>query len=181
MCIRDSPVTDLHQNLKALSPLQFTEVCKKLFDSVWICGCYRLPYTKSIDTQTDRQTDRHTDTSRKTTFFHVLRVVHSESAIISNTIFFAITILPFLKEYGSDEFHKEYSVPVSYTHLDVYKRQVHAIATENEWEVRIPHLWLSKKAIKPFLQFGKLHYFDLHQYDHRQTYQNIHSNLSDDY
>ena len=27
--------------------------------------------------------------------------VQSESAIISNTIFFAITILPFLKEYGS--------------------------------------------------------------------------------
>ena len=37
------PLTDLHQNLKALSPLQFTDVCKKLFDSIWICGCYRLP------------------------------------------------------------------------------------------------------------------------------------------
>ena len=30
-----------------------------------------------------------------------MSVVESESAIISNTIFFAITILPFLKEYGS--------------------------------------------------------------------------------
>ena len=48
--------------------------------------------------------------------------VESESAIISNTIFFAITILPFLKEYGSNiknctrvsaycaEFHKNMSV-----------------------------------------------------------------------
>ena len=43
----------------------------------------------------------HTDTFRKITFFHVFRVVQSESAVISNTIFFAMTILPFLKEYGS--------------------------------------------------------------------------------
>ena len=40
------------------------------------------------------------------TFFHVLSVVESESAIISNTIFFAITILPFLKEYGSNNANK---------------------------------------------------------------------------
>ena len=37
------PLTDLHHNLQALSTLQFTDVCKKLFDSVCICDCYRLP------------------------------------------------------------------------------------------------------------------------------------------
>ena len=28
------PLTDLHQNRKSLRPLQFRDVCKKLFDSV---------------------------------------------------------------------------------------------------------------------------------------------------
>ena len=45
---------------------------------------------------------QHTHThNRKMNFVHVLRVVQSESALISNTIFFAITILHFLTEHGS--------------------------------------------------------------------------------
>ena len=37
------PSTDLHQKQKIASTLQIRAVCKKLFDSVWICGCYCLP------------------------------------------------------------------------------------------------------------------------------------------
>ena len=43
----------------------------------------------------------HTHTNVSFVTLDVLSVVQSESAIISNTIFFAVTILPFLKEYGS--------------------------------------------------------------------------------
>ena len=58
---------------------------------IWLCLNLRL-LSFAIG---KKSTDTHTDTFRKTTFFHVLSVVQSESAIISNTIFFAITILPF--------------------------------------------------------------------------------------
>ena len=38
---------ELSQRVSTVSythlPLQFRDVCKKLFDSVWICSCYRLP------------------------------------------------------------------------------------------------------------------------------------------
>ena len=94
-----------------------------------------------------KSTDTHTDTFRKTTFFHVLSVAESESAIISNTIFFAVAILPFLKEYGSKNkgnillkifmcnWHTQWvrvtlnaaCKPVSYTHLfpstDLHQKQ----------------------------------------------------------
>ena len=43
----------------------------------------------------------HTHTFRKLTFFHVLSVVESESAIISNTIFLPSPYFHFLKEHGS--------------------------------------------------------------------------------
>ena len=61
-------------------------------------------WTKFLD-NTHKQTHTHTHTHfSKNDFFHVLRVVQSESAIISNTIFFAITIQyfhHFLMEHGS--------------------------------------------------------------------------------
>ena len=41
--IHNFPLTDLHQKRQVLSALQFRRVCKQLFDSVWICGCYHLP------------------------------------------------------------------------------------------------------------------------------------------
>ena len=44
---------------------------------------------------------------RKTTFFHVLSVVQSESAIISNTIFFSSPYFHFLKEHGSKKWFFE--------------------------------------------------------------------------
>ena len=37
------PLTDLHQKQYVLRTLQFRAVYETLFDSVWICGCYRLP------------------------------------------------------------------------------------------------------------------------------------------
>ena len=77
-----------------------------LFEFAAVIVCHRKKIYRH------RHTDTHTDTFRNTTFFHVLSVVESESAIISNTIFFAITILP----------------SVSYTHLDVYKRQHQALS-----------------------------------------------------
>ena len=80
MCIRDSYKSGLYAKNYLI-----------LFEFAAVIVCHR----KKIYRHT------HTDTVRKTTFFHVLSVVESESAIISNTIFFAITILPFLKEYGS--------------------------------------------------------------------------------
>ena len=51
------------------------------------------------------KTDTRRDTFRKMTFFHVLMVVQSESAVISNTIFFAMTILPF--PYGTWKYNIE--------------------------------------------------------------------------
>ena len=43
----------------------------------------------------------HTDTFWKTTFLYVLRIVQSESAIISNTIFSRSSHFHFLTEHGS--------------------------------------------------------------------------------
>ena len=63
---------------------------------VWFCLNLRL---LSFAIEKNPETHRHTVTFRKMTFFYVLSVVESESAIISNTIFFAITILPF--PYGT--------------------------------------------------------------------------------
>ena len=57
---------------------------------IWFClNLRQLSFAIEKNLQKPRQTDRHThtDTFRKTTFFHVLSVVESESAIISNTFF----------------------------------------------------------------------------------------------
>ena len=60
----------------------------------WSGGLQQSPHTVSYTHLIYRhtQTDTHTHTFRKMTFFHVLSVVQSESAIISNTIFFAISL-----------------------------------------------------------------------------------------
>ena len=68
---------------------------------IWFCLNLRQLSFTIEKKSTHRQTDTHTDTFWKTTFFHVLSVVQSESAIISNTIFLPSPYFHFLKEHGS--------------------------------------------------------------------------------
>ena len=104
---------------------------------------------------TDRQTHRHFS---ETTFFHVLSVVESESAIISNTIFlsvvqsesaiisntffFAITILPFLKEYGSKKFPWIKKNVAGKLHLPLNRSSPKPIGLENS----IIQGWMQKSS-----------------------------------
>ena len=37
-------LTDLLQNQQSFRPLPFREACKKIFDSVWMCGSYRSSF-----------------------------------------------------------------------------------------------------------------------------------------
>ena len=62
---------------------------------IWFCLNLRLLSFAKKKIYRHRQT--HTQTLFGKRLFHVLSVVESESAIIWNTIFFAITILPFLR------------------------------------------------------------------------------------
>ena len=94
-----SNLTDLHQNQQSLSPLQYAKNYLNL---------RQLSFAVENILHTDTDVHTHTDTFRKTTFLHVLRVVQSESALSSNTIFFPS---PYFHSLGNMEVKYRYGEP----------------------------------------------------------------------